>query len=579
MNQTTANEADLAGFLSLLTYLDNSVLMAEENCNVNELLNQVEKYISERRDDINANPKDKKQYEKIIDEIEAAKNTCRDLLEVHSDWGELRIVDRSNIDDFGTNDNWKDDYIQAFTFVNENTGDYYISFRGTGDARWVDNGSAMAKQSSEMQMTAADYFDYIAEKFLLKRVNPNGKVIVTGHSKGGNEAQYVNIFARYEYLIDNVYSFDGQGDSPEAIAGIERRREIYGDDYVDEQLNRMYSINGDNDFVHGLGLQIIPEENTYYVDIYRRKIESFGDLFPSLVGDLHNLNAILGKKTVDGEEIVGFHYNGGVDENGNIRNGEEGLVGKYTRYLTTELMAMNPTDRENCAEGIMFVVNLMLANDKRLVIGHEKIDPLAVIDLLADAVPSMFCAGLGLTIEETVENASLNFEQGSFVKGALHLFLGSAIFTGLTVAGVAYFEHTWIIQVVDLCIDALRELKHALVELKNKVVELWNNLIEAIRCHSDGYKSATANPHLIVNTDLLESCANTLDGINRRLITVDMRMDSLYWSVGWRDLLALLEADLITSYSIRLKICESYLRNTSNEFKNIENELKQMQLV
>ena len=42
-------------------------------------------------------------------------------------------------------------------------------------------------------------------------------IIVTGHSKGGNKAQYVTINSKYNDLIDKCFSFDGQGMSPEAI--------------------------------------------------------------------------------------------------------------------------------------------------------------------------------------------------------------------------------------------------------------------------------------------------------------------------------------------------------------------------
>ena len=50
-------------------------------------------------------------------------------------------------------------------------------------------------------------------------------------------------------------------------------------------------------------------------------------------------------------------------------------------------------------------------------------------------------------------------------------------------------------------------------------------------------------------------------------------MDSLYKSVGLRDLLKLLRADLMTSHNWRIDNCVTYLNETANDFEKVEREI------
>ena len=68
---------------------------------------------------------------------------------------------------------------------------------------------------------------------------------MTGHSKGGNKAQYITINSKYRDLIKYCFSFDGQGFSPEAVKIFKYRF----DDY-DESVKKIYGFNGENDFVN-----------------------------------------------------------------------------------------------------------------------------------------------------------------------------------------------------------------------------------------------------------------------------------------------------------------------------------------
>lgn len=85
----------------------------------------------------------------------------------------------------------------------------YVSFRGT-DATivgWKEDFNMSFKSHIESQISAKEYLNKISEKY------PNKKIIVGGHSKGGNEAIYASAYSNKEVKdrILNVYNNDGPG--------------------------------------------------------------------------------------------------------------------------------------------------------------------------------------------------------------------------------------------------------------------------------------------------------------------------------------------------------------------------------
>ena len=88
-----------------------------------------------------------------------------------------------------------------------------------------------------------------------------------------------------------------------------------------------------------------------------------------------------------------------------------------------------------------------------------------------------------------------------------------------------------------------------------------------------GYKYASSNPQIKVDTYKLRSYAQRLQSVNSRISRLDRRLDSLYWDVGLLDLWNLMQADLLTGYSWRLQRAASYLNDTAFDFEKAENEL------
>lgn len=120
----------------------------------------------------------------------------------------------------------------ACTFVKPDES-VSIVFKGTGDGEWIDNGeglSGISEENTYITFTAnsdTSYkktikSDYATDQqvealnWFSRIVAENGwtnrtKITVSGHSKGGNKAQFVAI---HSGLVKECISFDGQGGHP-----------------------------------------------------------------------------------------------------------------------------------------------------------------------------------------------------------------------------------------------------------------------------------------------------------------------------------------------------------------------------
>ena len=146
----------------------------------------------------------------------------------------------------------------AATFK-DSGGNVTVAYRGTHDGEWLDNTYAFAGSDSPQQREALKYFNYTVESFGAGYFE-NNRLTVTGHSKGGNKAQYVTLVSDFGDLIDGCYSFDGQGFSPEAIGSMKQKSNYRS------QLQKMYSVCGDNDFVNVLGCEkVFLDSHVFYL--------------------------------------------------------------------------------------------------------------------------------------------------------------------------------------------------------------------------------------------------------------------------------------------------------------------------
>lgn len=284
-----------------------------------------------------------KTISEIIEISQNLKNdeTLKAALEKYPEIGDFVLVSQSSFESHNsTGENFSMNHIIACTFKNPDTNDYYVAYRGTGDGKWVDNGEAMTIESSLMQQAAADYFDSVVKSENLDGENI-GRIIVTGHSKGGNSAQFTTMFSQNSHLIDNCYSIDGQGFSAKAIEAFKAK---WGNDYQ-LQIEKMYSINGQNDYVHDLGYSIINEEQTYFVKTHGNDFTSW-----------HSLSNMFS----DGQ--FGWDYT--VDENGNKTYNfdlPQDSVGKFAKELSANLMSLPEEELNDCAISIMTLIEKFMS--------------------------------------------------------------------------------------------------------------------------------------------------------------------------------------------------------------------------
>lgn len=92
-------------------------------------------------------------------------------------------------------------------FENPVTGEAVVAFRGTAPEEWRDNfaggtGTTLSDGVSTMQQWKA------LEWYRGQNLEGRGMITVTGHSKGGNKAQYI---ALLDDSVSRCVSFDGQG--------------------------------------------------------------------------------------------------------------------------------------------------------------------------------------------------------------------------------------------------------------------------------------------------------------------------------------------------------------------------------
>ncbi|MCH4168333.1 MAG: DUF2974 domain-containing protein [Streptococcaceae bacterium] len=167
--------------------------------------------------------------------------------------------------------------------------DVNVIFRGTGNAdEWRDNGEGGYLSDSECQRAAATYITQLPKNF-------GNSMTVSGHSKGGNKAQYATIITD---RIERCISFDGQGFSKQFL-------EKYALE-IKAKKNRISSISAANDYVNILFYPIAARQ--VYIDT-----EQFADFtdyhYPEIILEANHLRPTT------------------------VQNGRLKVIGEYTQWL------------------------------------------------------------------------------------------------------------------------------------------------------------------------------------------------------------------------------------------------------
>lgn len=124
--------------------------------------------------------------------------------------------------------------VRAVCYTDTNDEAPVVAFRGTGGTQkaWNDNFEGLYEKDTELQKVAGDFIKYECGEY--------ENLTVTGHSKGGNMAQYATIM--YPEKVGRCVSYDGQG---------------FGRDFIARNRNsiltaspKIKSISAYNDFVN-----------------------------------------------------------------------------------------------------------------------------------------------------------------------------------------------------------------------------------------------------------------------------------------------------------------------------------------
>lgn len=366
--------------------------------------------------------------------------------------------------------------------------------------------------------------------FLSKYKNVLGEyseLAMTGHSLGGNLAEYATIVSGKYGLDDNIaqcVSMDGPGFSNEFI-------KMYGDE-ISKMSDIMYHPRWS--FV-GTMLNDLPGVRYQYVQVANESNKVDDAQYNSLTRH-------------DTKYLV-------YDKDGNLVSGEQDRLSKITSVISEGI------DHLPSNIGDAFIT----------VIGSAWIGITWVTEKMFDEEGNITHAGR-LIIAGAIEAIK------SIGVGTVAVALLKVVVAVLAVLVAAYvFELVY--DVVMTVVDAICEVAGEVVswiqekyqEFKEGVKALINKAKNWLKDKFNaGYQYANAHPQITVDTYKLRNYAQRIQDVNRRVSYLDSRLDSLYWKVGLTGLWNLMQADLLTGYSWRLNRCISYLNETASDFDDVE---------
>ncbi|MBR0467152.1 MAG: DUF2974 domain-containing protein [Clostridia bacterium] len=128
-----------------------------------------------------------------------------------------------------------------------------------------------------------------------------------------------------------------------------------------------------------------------------------------------------------------------------------------------------------------------------------------------------------------------------------------------------------ILSLIDAAKEKINEIITGLKQFINSIVDTISNWYN--EHFNAGYSYADANRQIMINTSLLRTYANRLRTLNRKIASLDKRIDGLYWKVNVPNQWRLQKADMLLGHSWRIDRCIYYLEETANEFEKVEQKL------
>ncbi len=414
-----------------------------------------------------------------------------------------------------------------------------LAFRGSEgmddlhdlETDWIQSDLLLMNNTlTRQQAKAEEFLKTVSEEY----IDDFDSIAMTGHSLGGNLAEHTAIMS-VEY--PNVYN------------KLERCVNYDGPGYSDEYIER-----------NRLRIEKAAEKITHYEW--------------SIVGGMMN--------EVPGTERVQLA----------VKPAEGSLLDQVAHYLAgrhdTKYIDFNKNDG-SAIRGEDTLWNEMVS------LFTKGIDRLP--DWVGDTLVSVVAVGLYIVVwsgDKITKDGQLTPYGTTLITLAAFCFLSNPVGTIVTVLSVilVVIAAIVIVAAVEYVIECFEEVISMIVEaieehcgwLIDKLDEIKDFMAKAVndlktwfnKNFNNGYKYALANPCFSLNTYTLTQYARRLRNVNKRISALDRRMDSLYGKVKLEDLWSLIQADFMTTGSLRINKCISYLETTSSEFEKNELNLKKL---
>lgn len=508
-------------------------------------------------------------------QIAAIMETSFDLIAERGKGGPAELNGIPGLDDYtvlevGSFDRGSDyggDCYKAIT-VMDKEGNIYVHFRGTGDGNWPQNSAAYQSEASKVQQWAQEYTDstlgkYYATDTEFYAEHSDRKIYLSGHSQGGNNAQYAMLTTKYYDSIEACISLDGQNFSHDVANDLRSR------DGFSERRDKIYAYNGKYDFVSPLGQErLVRDDHSYLVDKttgYNTDGKDHG------VAEYHMVNYMLnGNGKFE-------HVTSLTDPN----NGESAFR-KTIRDLNEQINKLPPEVQSKVADYTMMLAELFMGDDfhdtniigKPSAIDANKLLLIIIPALIMTMIehPEDFQALLSSVLQAITDFATKHPIITIALVLCLPFLVDALLSLGVLVVKIVALLDVLAIA-VELGLKALKEVwnfcktvfetvKNAVQSLKQWARNTFNKGVSYVRDH----------PSFSCDPDVLERLADRLRNIQTRLMRLDSDMDTLYWQVGFLDLLDILHANLVTGGSPTLFLAECYLRNTATRISNAETQ-------
>ena len=473
--------------------------------------------------------------------------------------------------------------------IRDPQGNIYVHFNGTGDGNWNYNAAAYGAQPqpSDMQKWALAYFDRIYERY--GQDGSSGNLYVTGHSQGGNNAQFVTMRSQYGKDITQCIALDAPGFSTQFVNDT---TSMFGEDHYEQQRRLIYAYNGVHDYVSCLGQEsVIPDENKKFLAYTGKDMDfvAYHDISGKLSGN--TITVLDDGRSSDFRDLV--------------------LV------INEKIIELPPEQQARAAEVIMAVIENTIGAETA-ILTESDLDFLksALIPLLTDVfagnseqiVSALNAAGLEPAVVSLVGDVLREFNQIS-PEGKQRVL--EALSTLLVVEnGKITLDTDWrnyltadnamalwtlIPAVEKLAEKGIREflrgkgvpafvsdfvarhgagtagmvlrLVTAAVLIYDGIKKAWDNFK-----NKAGRDYAAANPYIKLNTTNLRGYASRIVAVNNRISSLDGSLKRLYWQVGFLDLWDIMVANLMTRESSTLDQVKKYLNNAADRFDTAENK-------